>query len=178
MLDLTIKVKTEEVQFETPAKLTDRVQDVSEAKRIGKLKKDLDFTKKQIYKKYKHRFEYKNSDGSDISSKREFRDAQIRLVQDPNIYVSKAIHISKDHNPKDCYLFINDTTRQVVQANPNGDSFTYVSTRTFSIEDYERFKRHGVIGEDWDRLNDISFLRHGMSAQDIINHMNNSADEL
>ena len=139
-------------------------------------KKKFDFTKKQIYKKCKHRFEYKNSDGSDITSKREFRNAQICLVQDTTICVSKAIHISKDHNPKDCYLFIDDTTRQVVQTNPNGDSLTY--TRTFAIEEYERFKCHGVVGEDWDRLNDISFMRHGMSAQDIINHMNNSADEL
>jgi hypothetical protein len=178
MSDVTIKVETEEVQFETPENLTDKVQDMSEAKRIGKLKKDFDFTKKKIYKKYKHRFEYKNPDGSDITSKREFRDAQIRLVQDPSTYVSKAIHISKDHNPQDCYLFIDDTTRQVVQSNPNGDSLTYVSTRTFSKEEYERFKRHGVIGEDWDRLNDVSFMRHGMSVQNVRNHMNNNADEL
>jgi hypothetical protein len=57
----------------------------------------------------------------------------------------------------------------------SGDSLEYVSTRTFSIEDYQRFKRHGVIGEDWDRwdrLEDISFMRHGMSAQDVLNHMN------
>ena len=47
---------------------------------------------------------------------------------------------------------MDDVTRQVVQANPNGDSLNYLSTRTFSKTEYERFKRHGVIGEDWDRL--------------------------
>jgi hypothetical protein len=148
MSDITIKVEKEEVQFETPNNLTERVQDASEAKRIGKFKKDVNFTKKQIYRKYKHRFEYSNPDGSPISNKKEFLEAQIRLVQDSNTYVSKAIHISKDHDPRHCYLFINDSTRQVVQSNPDGDSLKYVSTRTFSKVDYDRFKRYGVIGED------------------------------
>jgi len=178
MSDVTIKVETEEVQFETPENLSDKVQDVSEVKRIGKLKKDMNFTKKQTYKKYKHRFEYSNPDGSPIANKKEFREAQIRLVQDSDTYVSKAIHISKDHNPQDCYLFINDATRQVVQANPDGDSLNYVSTRTFSKTEYDLFKRHGVIGEDWYRLKDVSFMRHGMSPQDVINHINNNAGEL
>lgn len=176
--DVTIQVETEEVRFETPENLSDRVQDVNEAKRIGKLKKDMNFTKKQIYRKYKHRFEYSNPDGSPIANKREFRQAQIRLVQNSDTYVSKAIHISKDHDPQDCYLFIDDVTRQVVQANPNGDSLNYLSTRTFSKTEYEQFKRHGVIGEDWDRLKDVSFMRHGMSARDVINHMNNNPGEL
>lgn len=136
------------------------------------MKKNFEWPKKQVYKKYKHRKEYKNPYGSPIKNKIEFRDAQIRLIQDSNIYVSKAIQISKDHDPRDCYLFIDDISRQVIQANPTGDSLEYVSTRTFSIEDYQRFKRHGVIGEDWDRLEDISFMRHGMSAQDVLNHMN------
>jgi len=39
MSDVTINVETEEVQFETPESLTNRVQDVGEAKRLGKLKK-------------------------------------------------------------------------------------------------------------------------------------------
>jgi len=47
-----------------------------------------------------------------------------------------------------------------------------------SEEYYERFKRHGVIGEDWDRLNDVSFIRPGMRAQDVINHMNKNDGEL
>lgn len=174
MSDVTIKVEKKEVQFETSNNLTDRVQDVSEAKQIGKFKKDVKFTKKQIYKKYKHRFEYSNPDGSPISNKKEFRDAQIRLVQDPNSYVSKAIHISKDHDPRSCYLFINDSTKQVVQVNPDGDSLNYVSTRTFSKVEYDRFKRHGVIGEDWDRLKDVSFMRHGMTTQDVIDYINNN----
>ncbi len=54
--DVTIQVETEEVRFETPENLSDRVQDVNEAKRIGKFLKDMNFTKKQIYRKYKHRF--------------------------------------------------------------------------------------------------------------------------
>ena len=142
------------------------------------MEKDINFTKKQIYKKYKHRKEYKNEDGSDISSKPEFRDSQIRHVKDSKTYVSKAIQILKDHDPQDCYLFIHDERRQVVQANPDGDSLNYVSTRTFSEADYERFKRHGVIGEDWERLPDVSFMRHGMNAQDVLNHMNNNAGKL
>jgi len=178
MSDITIKVEKEEVRFETPNNLNDRVQDASETKRIGKLKKDLDFTKKQTYRKYKHRFEYSNLDGSPISNKKEFREAQIRLIQDSNTYVSKAIHISKDHDPRHCYLFINDSTSQVIQANPDGDSLKYVGTRTFSKVDYDRFKRYGVIGEDWGRLKDVSFMRHGMSLKDLINHMNNNTGEL
>jgi len=179
MSDVTINVETEEVQFETPESLTNRVQDVGEAKRLGKLKKNVEWPKKQVYRKYKHRNEYKNPDGSPIKTKTEFREAQIRLVQDSDTYVSKAIQISKDHEPRDCYLFIDDINRQVVQANPSGNSLKYVSTRTFSKEEYERFKRHGIIGEDWERLKDISFMRHGMSAQDVKNHMSNdNAGEL
>lgn len=105
------------------------------AKRIGKLKKAVEWPKKQVYKKYKHRGEFTNPDGSPIKSKSEFRDAQVRLVQNPDTYVSKAIHISKDHDPQECYLFIDDATRQIVQTNPNGDSLRYITTRT-----YERFK--------------------------------------
>lgn len=37
MSDLTINVKKEEVQFKTPERLIDRVQDVGEAKRLVKL---------------------------------------------------------------------------------------------------------------------------------------------
>jgi hypothetical protein len=146
MSDVTIKVEKEEIQFETPYILTDRVQDVSEAKRIGKFEKDVIFTKKQTYRKYKHCFEYSNPYGSTISNKKEFREAQIRLVQYSNTYVSKAIHISKDHDPRNCYVFINDQMRQVVQANPDGDFLNYVSIHTFSKVEYGRFKRYRVIG--------------------------------
>ena len=177
MSDVTFKVNTKEVQFKTPEKLTDRVQDASEAEQMGHLKTDMTMTKKQIYRKYKHRFEYKNTDGSPIASKKEFREAQIRLVKDSDTYVSKGVHISKDHDPRDCYLFIDDRTRQVVQANPSSDSLNYVSTRTFSTEEYDRFKRHGVIGQDWDRLNDVSFMKHGMTAIDVKNYMDNNAGE-
>lgn len=138
MSDVTIKVKKEEVQFETPKNLNDRVQDLSETKRIEKLEKDVDFKKKQVYKKYKNRNEYKNQDAIDITSKQQFRDAQIQLVQDSNTYVSKAVHISKDHDPRDCYLFIDDESRQAVQVNPNDNSLNYVSTCTFSEADYVR----------------------------------------
>ncbi len=158
------KISGKEIQFQTPESLTDRVQDFSEAKRLPKLKKNFDWPKKQVYKKYNHRNEYKNPDGTPIKDKIQFRDAQIRLVKDSNSYLSKAIQISKDHDPRDCYLFIDDITRQVIQANPIGDSLEYVSTRTFSPEEYDRFKRHGVIGEDWTRLPDVSFMTHGISA--------------
>ena len=117
-----------------------------------------------------------NPDGTPIKDKIQFRATQLRVVKDSDSYVSKAIHISKNHDPRDCYLFINDITRQVIQAYPIGDSLKYVSTRTFSPEEYDRFKRHDVIGEDWTRLPDISFMKHGMNAQDVINHMNNNAN--
>ena len=54
MFYTTIRVETKEVEFETPENLTDGVQEASEAKRIGKLRK----AKKQVYKKYKHRSEF------------------------------------------------------------------------------------------------------------------------
>lgn len=73
----------------------------------------------------------------------------------------------------DCYLFIDDATRQVAQAKPNGNSLDYVSTRKFSSKEYERFKRHGGIGKDLKRFNDVSFIKHGMSAEDGINYWNN-----
>lgn len=50
---VTIKVAKEEVQLETPQILTDKVQDVSEAKRVGKLEKNLEWPKSQVSKKYK-----------------------------------------------------------------------------------------------------------------------------
>jgi hypothetical protein len=79
---------------------------------------------------------------------------------------------------QNCYLFINDRTLQVAQANPNGDFLNYVSTRTFSELESDQFKRHGVIGEDRNQLNDVSFMRHGMKPQDVINHMINNGGEL
>ena len=82
MSDTTIRVEKDEVEFETPNDLTDSPQDASEAKRVGKFEKDVNFPKKQIYKKYKHRSEYSNPDGRPISNKEEFRDAQVKLVQD------------------------------------------------------------------------------------------------
>ena len=99
MSDVKFKINTKEVQFETPETLTDRVQNASEAKEMGHLEMELTMTKKQIYRKYKHRFEYKNTDGSPIASKKEFREAQIRLVKEPDTYVSKGVHISTDHDP-------------------------------------------------------------------------------
>jgi hypothetical protein len=54
-------------------------------KRPVKISKNLlQKDKKQVYRKYKHRWEYSNTDGSAISNKKEFRDAQIRLVRNSN----------------------------------------------------------------------------------------------
>lgn len=105
------------------------------------MEKKLSLTKKQIYRKYKHSYEFKNPYGSPSKNKKEFRKSQIKFVKNEDIYVSKAIQISKNHEPRDCYLFIDDINRQVVQANPSENSFKYVSTRTFYNEEYERFKR-------------------------------------
>ncbi len=44
-------MEKEEVQFKTPENLTDRVQDVSKAERLGKLKKNFKWPKKQVSKK-------------------------------------------------------------------------------------------------------------------------------
>lgn len=158
----------DQIEFETPESL-DTVPKLSDAKKVGQIEQEVQIRQKQLNKKYKHRPLFKNPDGSKIESRPQFLKSQVDHLQNPNNYYSKGVLISKDDNPVDCGLIINDETRHVIIVKLDGD---YVAPRQLRTNQYNNFKRHGVIGSDPEKFPDISFIKHGMNAKTLLEHYN------
>lgn len=90
-------------------------------------------------------------------------------MKSPNSYYTEGVLISKDHDPVDCALVINDETGCAILIKKNGD---YIAPRALSRDQYDRFKRHGLVGSDPNKFPDISFVKHGMNAETLIEHYN------
>ena len=162
-------VDLDHIQYETPSDPSNKVQEINDAKKIGRVKREIQLRKRQIDKKYKHKSEFKNSDGTKITSRPQFLQSQIEHLTSPDSYYTKGILLSEHHDPIDCGLIINDKTRQAIVVKEDGD---YVGPRSLRINQYERFKRYGVIGSDSKRFEDVSFIQHGMNAKDVMEHYN------
>jgi hypothetical protein len=129
--------------------------------------------KKIIYKKYfKHRNEFKNPENSPIISKEQFFDSQVRHFKDPKVVRIRGIYLSKDHDPFDCDFYLKPETNQLISVRKQGEYGYYVGPRILGEDEADRLLKHGVVGQDQARFKDISWIKHGMTPEDLMTHYN------
>ena len=168
-----------EAKFKTPASRNEPVQKVDEVLSTTKKKVTTDIRKRQINAKTKHRGEFEKEDGSAIVTSVDFRDPQVRYLQDeknPSKYLSDCLLLGDGSEPVDAACVIDDDTRacmvlrkverwnRELKIQEYDPVLEYVGPRLLSPNQYERFKRYGVIGSDG---KDISQAYHGMSAKEL-----------
>jgi len=168
-----------QAKFQTPENPNDSVQEASEVTETETITLTTDIKKRQVHTKAKHKGLFENPDGSSIDTYPEFKDSQVRFLKDKSDskYVSDCILIGDGSEPKDAACVIDDKTQHclVLKKTQRWNSETksmeespildYVGPRKLSINQYEKFKRYGIIGFDG---KDISQAKHGMRAKELM----------
>lgn len=176
-----------QAKFETPENKNDPVQEASEVTGTETTTLTTDIRKRQVHAKSKHKVLFENSDGSPIDTYTEFKDSQVRFLEDKSDskYVSDCMLLGEGSEPKDAACVIDDKTRDclVLEKTQRWNSETksmeespildYVGPRKLSINQYEKFKRYGIIGFDG---KDISQAKHGMRAKELMEIRSNQID--
>lgn len=184
-----IEHEHQRAKFKTPANQNDPVQEANEAIGTEKSKLTTDIGKRQIFKKWKHRPLFENLDGSPIETYNEFRDSQVKFLENDkeSKYVSDCMLLGQNAEPKDAVCVVDDQTQQCLvlgktkqlnsetKAMEESPILEYIGPRTLSNNQYERFKRYGIIGSDGE---DISSAKHGMRAEELIKIRSNKIDPL
>jgi hypothetical protein len=169
--DINVTVVSQDIQLTTPDDLSQKVS-ILNATRTGKSKRKILFTKKSVYKKYKHRTKFTNPDNSPISNKPEFLKSQIGHFDKSEVVRIRAVYLSKDHDPFDCSVDLNPKTNQAITVREYVGYGVYVGPRILRKSEVERLLKHGVISHDQARFEDVSWIKHGMTAKDIMTHYN------
>ena len=176
-----------QAKFETPENKNDPVQEASEVTGTETTTLTTDIRKRQVHAKSKHKDLFENLDGSPIDTYTEFKDSQVRFLKDKSDskYVSDCILLGEGSEPKDAACVIDDKTRDclVLEKTQRWNSETksmeespildYIGPRRLSINQYEKFKRYGIIGSDG---KDISQAQHGMRAKELMEIRSNQID--
>jgi len=174
-------------KFETPENQNDPVQEASEVTGTETTTLTTDIRKRQVHAKSKHRGLFENPDGSSIDTCTEFKDSQVRFLKDKSDskYVSDCILLGEGLKPKDAACVIADKTQDclVLEKTQRWNSETKsmeelpildcVGPRRLSINQYEKFKRYGIIGSDG---KNISQAQHGMRAKELMEIRSNQID--
>lgn len=163
------------IKFETPTNLKSPPQDPMDLIGPEKISLKTDIRKRQINQKYKHKGEFKNSDGS--ATIPEFRDEQIEfLKKDTDTkYASDCILLGNGSDPKDAVCVFDGKDCVVLEKrkvwDPETRSMTespileYIGPRSLRKNQYDNYRRYGVIGFDGQ---DITQARHGMTAEELM----------
>ena len=168
IFDRNITIVSQDLQLTTLVDLSQKVS-ISDTKQTGKVQ----LLKKTISKKYyKHRKEFQNPDNSTITSKDQFFDAQVRHFQDSKVVRIGGIYLSKDHDPFDYSFYLNLETNQLISVREHGEYGNYAGPRILGEAEADRLLKHGVVGQDQARFKDISWIKHGMTAEDLMTHYN------
>ena len=129
--------------------------------------------KKIIFKKYpKHKKEFTNTDNSPIGTKLEFFNAQVRHFKNPKVARIKGIFLSKDHDRFNCSFYLNLETNQLISVREYPKHGVSVGPRTLDITERRRLIDHGIVGQDQAIFKDISWIQHGMTADQIMKRYN------
>lgn len=184
-----VRVEHEHKQgkFETPENQNDPVQEASEVTGTETTTLTTDIRKRQVHAKSKHKGLFENPDGSSIDTYTEFKDSQVRFLKDKSDskYVSDCILLGEGSESKDAACVIDEKTQDclVLEKTQRWNSETksmeespildYVGPRRFSINQYEKFKRYGIIGFDG---KDISQAQHGIRAKELMEIRSNQID--
>lgn len=176
-----------QAKFETPENQNDPVLEASEVTGTETTTLTIDIRKRQVHAKSKHKGLFENPDGSSIDTYTEFKDSQVRFLKDKSDskYVSDCILLGEGSEPKDAACVIDDKTQDclVLEKTQRWNSETksmeespildYVGPRRLSINQYEKFKRYGIIGSDG---KDISQAQHSMRAKELMEIRSNQID--
>ena len=71
-----------------------------------------------------------------------------------------------------CSFYLNPETNQLISVREHGEYATYVGPRRLDDDEKNRLLKHGVVGQDQARFNDISWIKHGMTAEDVMTNYN------
>jgi hypothetical protein len=157
-----VKHEHKQAKFETPENKNDPIQEASEVTGSETTTLITDIRKRQIHSKAKHKSLFENPDGSSIDTYNEFRDSQVRFLEDKSDskYVSDCMLLEKHSEPKDCVCVVDDKTREclVLEKTQRWNSETksmeestildYVGPHVLTKNQYKKFKRYGIIGSD------------------------------
>ena len=172
IFDKNITIVSQDLQLTTPVDLSQEVS-INDLKQTAKSQRKVQLLKKTLAKKYsKHRKEFQNPDNSPIISKAQFFDAQVRHMNDSKVVRIRGIYLSKDHDPFDCSFYLNPETNQLISVREQGEYGNYVGPRILGEAEADRLLKHGVVGQDQARFKDISWIKHGMTAEDLMRHYN------
>lgn len=172
IFDKNITIPSQDLQLTTPVDLSQEVS-INDLKQTAKSQRKVQLLKKTVAKKYyKHRKEFKNPDNSPIISKAQFFDAQVRHFYDSKVVRIRGIYLSKDHDPFDWSFYLNPETNQLISVREQGEYGNYVGPRILGEAEADRLLKHGVVGQDQTRFKDISWIKHGMTAEDLMRHYN------
>lgn len=72
------------------------------------MKGEIQLRKRQVDKTYKDRSNFKNSDGSKITSRSQFLKSQIEHLQSSDSYSTASILLTEHHDAIECGFIIND----------------------------------------------------------------------
>ena len=128
----------------------------------------LEVLKRSCNRKYKHKKLFKNPDGSEIKSKTEFVDSQINHCKSKNTVIIRGIYLSKDHLPFDAIFYYNKKTNILITAKNLNSYSQYVGPREMAEDELNNLIKHGIVGKDSSRFKDISWVKPGMKAEQIL----------
>ena len=129
--------------------------------------------KKSINRKFsRHKKLFRNPDGSRIRTKPQFADSQLNHLKSKSTVIIHGIYLSKDHLPFDALFYFNTETNLLITVKKLKGYTQYVGPRRMSVSETDILIKHGIVGKDSVRFQDMSWIRHGMKADEIVRMSN------